>query len=348
MKTKKGPILRSSIFFLILMILPFVVSPILAMVLPKGMSYPALLITTHIVLFIIPAIIYVIVTKQSFKRVFKLNRIGFLDIVIAILIGIVAQPMMTFFAYISSFFFTNDVAGMMSQLNTTPLWIMIIMLGVTPAISEEITMRGIVLSGYDFKNKHIAALMSGLVFGIIHMNPHQFLYAFVMGAIFGYMVRAANSIYVSMIAHFVINTSQLLLQRALTTISEFMGGAQAQLDTTQAMLELRELPFITKITTGIFYAVISLIGFFIIRALLNVLENAKIKRVRRVLEATVSSDYVRFEEIENNLNPSYGIDTISAFGKTKEEIKKEKIINIPFIIGCILFVLSMISVILKR
>lgn len=347
MKIKKGPILRSSIFFLIIMIMPFTVSPIIARFLPQGMSYPARLILSHIIMFIIPAIIYVLVTKQKFKKVFRLNRIGILDVLIAIVIGILAQPVMSIFVYISSFFFTNDVAEVMVSLNSTPLWIMIIMLGVTPSISEEITMRGIILSGYDFQSKHIAAIMSGLIFGIIHGNPHQFLYAFVMGVIFGYMVRAANSIYVSMIAHFVINTSQLLLQRALTKFAE-MAGQPSSLDTTQAMLELRNLPFIAKLTTGIFYGVIALVGFFIIRALINILENSKRKRAKVLLEATTSSEYVRFEEIENSLDPAYGVDTYKEFGCSKNEVQNESLVNVPFVIACLIFVLLMISDIFLR
>lgn len=347
MKLKKGPILRSSIFFLIIMILPFTLGPIVASILPPTMSYPVRLILSHIIMFIIPAILYIIITKQKFKKVLRLNKIGVLDIAIAIGIGIVAQPVMSFFAYISSFLFTNDVAGMMSSLNSTPLWLMILMLGVTPAISEEITMRGIVLSGYDFQNKHIAALMSGLIFGIIHMNPHQFLYAFVMGVIFGYMVRAANSIYVAMIAHFVINTSQLLLQRAMEMFSKIAGETTA-LDPSQAMLELKQLPLMVKITTGIFYGIIAIVGFFIIRSLIRALENSRRKRNRVLLEVGASNDYIKFEEIENSLDPSYDIDTMKEFGRSRNEIQKEGLINIPFIIGVILFAFSMISMIIAK
>ena len=346
MKIKKGPILRTSLFFLFIMVWPTIGGLLIGPFIPTSMSYPGKLILSHVIMFILPAIGYVLITRQKFKTVFKLNRIGIKEVLIAVVIGFVAQPVMSFFAYIASFFFTNDVAGMMSDLNSTPLWIMIIMIGVTPSISEEITMRGIILSGFDFKNKHIAAIMSGLVFGIIHMNPHQFLYAFVMGVIFGYMVRAANSIFVAMIAHFTINTSQLLLQRAMSTVQEVVSGAGASaggFDPQEAMDMLHSVGLGEKIALGCFYGAISIVGFFIIRALINVLEKSRVKRVRADMERNSPvGEYARLEDIDSRMDPSFGIDTIKEYGRTREEIKEEKVINIPFILGVVIFIVLMV------
>ena len=338
MKIKNGPIFKASLFFLFIMIWPIIGGRLIAPFIPNSVSYPIRLILSHIIMFILPAIAYILITKQSFRRVLKLNKIGIKDIFIAIIIGFIAQPVMSFFAYIASFFFTNDVAGMMNELNNVPLWIMIIMIGVTPAISEEITVRGIILSGYDFKNKHIAAIMSGLVFGIIHMNPHQFLYAFVMGVIFGYMVRAANSIFVTMIAHFTINTSQLLLQRAISDAQDIVGNSTS-VNPQEAMEMLNSISLVEKISVGIFYGVIAIIGIFIIKALIKSLEKSRLKRTRKEIELRCpNGEYSRLEDIESRMDVSFGINTIKEYGYTREEIAKEKIINIPFILGVLIFI----------
>ncbi|MGL4655880.1 MAG: lysostaphin resistance A-like protein [Sarcina sp.] len=343
MKIKNGPIFRASLFFLFIMLWPQIAGIIIAPLIPRATSYPVRLIISHIVAFILPAIGYILITKQSFKRVLKLNRIGIKDIFIAIVIGFIAQPVMSFFAYIASFFFTNDVAGMMSDLNSTPLWLMIIMIGVTPSISEEITMRGIMLSGYDFKSKHVAAVMSGLVFGIIHMNPHQFLYAFVMGMIFGYMVRAANSIFVAMIAHFTINTSQLLLQRIMSGVQQ-AAGESGVIDPQEAMDMLNSVSFGEKLAVGAFYGAIAIVGFFIIRALINVLENSRAKRTRQSIEAKCQvGQYARLEDIESRMDPTFGVDAQREFGCSREELRDEKIFNIPFILGVIIFIITMLA-----
>lgn len=336
---KIKPILRANIFFLILVLIsifgPYVLGPIL---LPLKLSVPVTLILTHIIMFIIPAILYIVITKQSFKKVLRLNKIGFKEILIALAIGFIAQPVMAFFSYIASFFFTNDVSGMLTNLNSTPLWLMILMIGVTPAISEEITMRGIVLSGYDFKNKHVAALMSGLMFGILHMNMHQFMYAFAMGAIFGYMVRAANSIYVAMIAHFTINTSQLLLQRMIFKAQEMMGG-QA-LDPNQAMEMLNSLSWVQKIASGLFYLAIAVVGGLVIRELIKALENIRRKRLRFELESNSEKGFVSVEQIEKEIEPAYENSYIKE-NIGLAELRSEKIINPVFIVIVIIYIIYM-------
>lgn len=76
-------------------------------------------------------------------------------------------------------------------------------------------MRGILLSGYDGVDIKKAMLLNGLFFGMLHLNLQQFLYAFALGALFAYMVRLTDSIIPSMVAHFTINGSQVLMQKLL-------------------------------------------------------------------------------------------------------------------------------------
>lgn len=63
-----------------------------------------MLFISHTITFIVPAIIYLIVTKQSPKDVLKLNKLYFKDALLIILLAFVCQPIMTFFSLISQFF----------------------------------------------------------------------------------------------------------------------------------------------------------------------------------------------------------------------------------------------------
>ena len=62
-----------------------------------------MLFISHTITFIVPAIIYLIVTKQSPKDVLKLNKLYFKDALLIILLAFVCQPIMTFFSLISQF-----------------------------------------------------------------------------------------------------------------------------------------------------------------------------------------------------------------------------------------------------
>lgn len=303
-KQIKRPILSSNIFFLALILISIIVPMFLAPILylKLGMSQPVALITSHFILFVLPAIIYILVTGQKFKDVLRLNKISGKEVLLSFVLALLAQPVMAFFAYIASFFANNDVAVMLDDLSKAPLWLMILMIGVTPAISEEITMRGIVLSGYKFKSKHTAALMSGLMFGILHLNMHQFLYAFAMGVIFAYLVMATNSLVPAMIAHFTINTSQLLLQRVVLGMQSAVSSV---VDIENATETLHSMPLELKIGTGVIYAIFAAGAAYLIILVIKSMEKIRIK------------DSTRNEEV---LMETRGIQSL------------EKIINIPLIL----------------
>ena len=84
----------------------------------------------------------------------------------------------------------NFVTGIVDS----PYIILLLLIAVLPAITEEITIRGVVLSGYEDKNIYLAASITGLLFGIMHLDPQQFLYAAVLGFVLALVVRITNSI----------------------------------------------------------------------------------------------------------------------------------------------------------
>ncbi|MGL5244643.1 MAG: lysostaphin resistance A-like protein, partial [Sarcina sp.] len=262
------PIYKVSLYFLIVLVLS-IVGPMLTtgLFLKLGCSTPVVLILNHITLFIIPAIIYIVSVKGNAKRILSLNKISLKDGIKAVLIGFLAQPIMAFFAYLSNLFFNNDVAMFMEQTKHYPLWLMILVIGVTPAITEEITIRGIILSGYQYKSKNVAAVMTGIMFGILHLNASQFLYAVAIGILFAYMVRATGSIYVSMITHFTINTSQVIIGR-VTSVATNSEQITSQLEM------IRNMPIIINIMLLIFYFSIAVVFTFLVMWIVRGMEKS--------------------------------------------------------------------------
>ncbi|EGT3617213.1 CPBP family intramembrane metalloprotease [Clostridium perfringens] len=298
------PILKVSLYFLIVLVLsmvgPYFLSPALHKI---GLAPPLALMATHIVFFIIPAIIYIIVTKSNYKKVFSFKKPKGNDVFFAILIAALAQPVMTFFSYLSSFFYTNDVALFLGKMNSFPLWLMILVVGVTPAITEEITMRGIVLSGFEFKSKHAAAVMTGIMFGILHLNAQQFLYATVMGIILAYVVRATGSIFLSMLIHFLINSWNLILQR-VTSQGVTTEDLVHQIDSIQTVAVAVKIQFF------IYYLIAAVVCGLLISYLIRKME-------------------------KRNLNIT--LDELDV--KTRVSYKEERIINIPIILSVIIFII---------
>lgn len=188
-----------------------------------NLPLPLMLVLSQILLLLLPAFIYFVVTKESVKETLRLRWPGWLTILFSILIAILIQPLMMFLSALSGLFFTNDVAELIEQMNSFPMILMIAVVALTPAICEEITMRGILLSGYNQIDIKKAMLLNGLFFGMLHLNLQQFLYAFALGVLFAYMVRVTDSIIPSMVAHFTINGSQVLMQKLFIFMAQSLN-----------------------------------------------------------------------------------------------------------------------------
>lgn len=225
-----------------------------------------MLLISHVITFIFPAIIYLIITKQSVKDVLKLNKLYFKDALLIILLAFVCQPIMTFFSLISQFFFENEIGNFVTGIVDSPYIILLLLIAVLPAITEEITIRGVVLSGYEDKNIYLAASITGLLFGIMHLDPQQFLYAVVLGFILALVVRITNSIFASALIHFLINGTSITLQKLLSFIPENTSVMEQATE-----VSLRSLAVSEKIFMAIFYGLIALAfgiaAYFIIRKL---------------------------------------------------------------------------------
>lgn len=188
---------KANLYFLLILVYQIIGSIIL------GIGFKILnisdirvmLLVTHTVIFIIPGIIYLIVSKRPVKETLRLNKLNKKSLGIVILISFLVQPVMSFLSLISTFFFNNDIAEMINEISSTNYFALLLLIAVLPAISEELTIRGIILSGYDKKNKYIASIVTGLFFGIFHLNPQQFLYTFALGFILALVVRITNSIF---------------------------------------------------------------------------------------------------------------------------------------------------------
>ena len=248
-----------------------------------------MLLISHVITFIFPAIIYLIITKQSAKDVLKLNKLYFNDIPLIILLAFVCQPIMTFFSLISQFFFENEIGNFVSGIVDSPYIILLLVIAVLPAITEEITIRGVVLSGYEDKNIYLACSITGLLFGIMHLDSQQFLYASVLGFVLALVVRITNSIFASALIHFLINGTSITLQKLLSFIPE---STSVMNQVTE--ISLRDLGVSEKIFMAIFYGLIALVFGVVAYFIIKKLAELNIKR------GTISKDELSINYSKSN------------------------------------------------
>jgi len=82
-----------------------------------------------------------------------------------------------------------------------PLWLVWLVVGVTPAICEELYFRGFVLAGLRRTGMLPALTVTAVLFGLAHSSIYRLLPTVFLGLVFGYAVWKTRSIACSMIAH---------------------------------------------------------------------------------------------------------------------------------------------------
>jgi sodium transport system permease protein len=82
-----------------------------------------------------------------------------------------------------------------------PLWVIWLVVAITPAICEEVLFRGFILNGLRRLGAVPAIGISALLFGIAHASIYRLLPTFFLGVIFGLIVWRTGSLLSSIVAH---------------------------------------------------------------------------------------------------------------------------------------------------
>ena len=170
------------------------------------------------------SLLYVTFMKPSGLKNISFEMPSVSNIIRIVIMTLCLIPFITLINNISSVFVNNKVVGVMSAVEDKPLWVKLILMALIPAACEEYIFRGLIFNGYKKRNPLGAVLMSSLLFGLIHMNVNQFIYAFLLGCIFCMLVYATGTIISSMIAHFIFNGFNVIISHlSADTVSESVG-----------------------------------------------------------------------------------------------------------------------------
>jgi len=190
----------------------------------RGIILPtwASLLLGQLITFLLPCIFIAVKSPGCLRELFPLRPIGIRNVLMIVGMMLAIQPAAMLLAFATSVFFGNQIGEVVESVAAEGnLLLTISIIAIIPAIFEEAALRGIVLSGYRNVKIGFAALINGLFFGVMHFSMQQFLYAFVLGAIFCFLVYYTKSLYAAILSHFVINSTQAALSFA------FIGTAPA-------------------------------------------------------------------------------------------------------------------------
>lgn len=85
-------------------------------------------------------------------------------------------------------------------------------LGVAPAICEELIFRGVIFQGLKEKfSSTTSILLSALLFALMHQNIQQFIYPFLLGCVLAFTFERTNNLLYPILIHFFNNFATLTL-----------------------------------------------------------------------------------------------------------------------------------------
>ncbi len=166
---------------------------------------------SSIIVFTIPIIFYIKNNKQdNILSSLNLNKISLRHFIFTIVCTILFMPISSLLSGIGGLFFNNNVADSLFIVYDLPSWQLLVMIAITPAIFEEIIMRGLFLSNFKGISIHKVAIINGFFFCLIHQDLQQLLYTFVFGIYFAYLTYYTGTVLAPILSHFVFNATPVL------------------------------------------------------------------------------------------------------------------------------------------
>lgn len=184
------------------------------------------LILSQVLFLVVPPFILAFIRGYDIKETFRLKAPRPLEAVMML----VMSPVMVVAGFCAGFvallaikgvFGSVYLEGDLTDLMTRNLSISLLLIGVLPAVCEELLFRGIIQKGLEGLGAAWSVLLGGLLFGLFHFDFQRLAAQTIIGLLSAYVVYRTGSIFNGMILHFMNNG-------LLTLLSNFMAGSQVE------------------------------------------------------------------------------------------------------------------------
>lgn len=192
-----------------------------------GVHLKMALLITQLFTFLIPALFFGWITFKkdmwSFFKVEKFPKAGWILFALGILLFLLPLIQYTYELnrslplpdWMTSMeeSATHTMEAIIKMDNIGDLIINILLIGLIPALGEELLFRGAVqkLSYRIFDSKSVGVWVTAFIFSAIHFQFEGFIPRFILGLYLGYLFLWTNNLLVPIIAHFVNNGAMVFM-----------------------------------------------------------------------------------------------------------------------------------------
>jgi membrane protease YdiL (CAAX protease family) len=230
----------------------------------EGIFYLWVFVTEFVVI-LLPALLYLLVRRIPIKKAIRLKPLKLSQILVVAGLALSGYSVIAFLNYIWIWILTalggQVVPPPIPAMETgRDLMLGIAMIAGMAALAEEFLFRGVMMRGYERYGPRTAILVSGILFGVLHMETQGVIAKVILGILIGYLVYRTDSILAGVVYHFVNNGIALVLAYFATwalEMNEKMGNNMA--------VSMDQLPQGAKILALSFLGIFALgaLGVFI-------------------------------------------------------------------------------------
>lgn len=183
--------------------------------------------------FIFPVFLYTfLVSNSSFKYLSMSNKPLLINLILSITIVFTILPFLNYISILNmnmelpesmasiekwmmlkeeqaslllgAFLKTNSISGLLINL---------VVIGLLPAIGEELLFRGVILRLFKeaFRNIHVAVFISALLFSLVHLQFYGFFPRLLLGLVLGYLFIYTKNLWTPIAFHLVNNSATVII-----------------------------------------------------------------------------------------------------------------------------------------
>lgn len=182
-------------------------------------SWAAIAKSTFVVqvgLILTPCLLMAIFLTRSFTRALRLHKPQPSHLVAAIMLGLCMHPSyMLLSSGIQQVYQIGEETQLVlqhfqSMVTAQPLWAVLLLMAVLPAICEELAFRGFIFGGLLRQHGVLRAIIiSALFFGFTHTVLQQSISASLMGLVLGFIAWRTGGVICTMLVHAINNALSL-------------------------------------------------------------------------------------------------------------------------------------------
>ena len=253
-------------------------------------NFNTIALVTEFLFIMMPGYLYVLLSGKNVKKVLRLYRLSFWNMILSVAAIICAYPGIIFINFILHIVIDKigtPIPPPVFDLSSFPkLMVGIAIIAGSAGICEEVMFRGVILRGYEKYGKVLALIISSALFSIMHMDIQKMVPIFILALLIGYLVQRTNSIYAGMIAHFINNSISVVVMFVFGYFAKIQGTSLEEMMKKQQTMQVPDSAYI-----------IAGAGFFFI-ALVFTAALAGILMLLR--ENTKNNQIVEYATVEQN------------------------------------------------